>query len=151
MCSPCLLLLAHVFIIGFYTLTPVIHAPTLTGIIVHFFLSVACLAAVAGLLSQNFCFAGIEGVCWVFPVTHCSLVVRVMSLLSLSTSNSCFVDQTLTLPQASFQRNMHIEDTALAQQQHKVSCKTCLSCLFFFLVFSLFLFIFQVPGIQINK
>lgn len=127
MCSPCLLLPAHVFIIGLYTVAPVIQTPTLAGIIVHFFLSVACLATGAGLLSQNVCVAGTEGVCWVLPMTHYSLVVGVKSLLSLSPSNSCCVGLALTWPCSSFQRNMHIEVAALVQQQHKVSCKTQLS------------------------
>lgn len=95
-CSPSLLFHAQCLIIGLYTLPPVIPAPTATGIIAHFLLSVCVWPQWQWLLSQHVCVLLALKVSAGSYAWHGSLVLRVMSLSGLSTSNSCCVDLTLT-------------------------------------------------------
>ena len=101
--APCMLLPAQLLLTGLLKTPPVILTPTATASVIHSLLSV-CVWPCS--LQQSCCFSrpvlpSLKVSDGSYP-WHCSLVVTVVCLLSFWTSNSCWVDLTLTQLQLKF-------------------------------------------------
>lgn len=116
----------HTLIIGLYTLPPVMPAPSASGIIIHFLLSPRVWPRWQGSRPSVSVLLAPKVSAGSYP-WHGSLVVRVMSLSGLSTSNSCRPDLILTRLRSPFSKKCAQRRRSL---QNTLVSLVFLSCLF---------------------